>query len=729
VDVVRSDADILAREGFQPIGDMQGAFVIAAWWNPAARVQLLSLRIGSAILYKGSKAYYLTSTAEEGETWARDIGPLHDYLESHFRELHLSFSYVRDVPAFLADRQARTRCGSINGGDESGGGGRAATLAKSIGAHRSLERLRQLDSGDSSLLTEHLRQSLDRQAATTEQLQALEAQARADSQHLRHLQSEYRRKGSAASLIFSISSNLQLVRGEHEIRDAVRSIAKELNDLHRFQVMQTLGGKLRIRAAEATEPSLVWLEQWFGGLLNPNQLEQIRAISPLELDRLTTHVAVTPDEDIVAGNTVVDHRKLLAPRVVSSLLSRLDKTGKGVTQLGARNGPMLNLGLRVEGDGSAQASFELPLSELGHVYISGKTGAGKSVAVRVLIEEAADRGDLGVLVLDPRNQSAGLLAPQDRSDLLARYEAFGLGEPKGFSFNYLAPANHRVSALPDDLGTLAAGKTILSFKGMQDAERCRLFARVLDAVFERLSRGEASSVRLVIFIEEAQLFTRRLVEEAAAPDAQKAESALDRLLREGRKYGISVVVSSQSIKDFARDAAAVRQNTTTKIFLQNSDREIEYARDYLDDSRELVRLPSGQAFICNPSWGVARVAVRPPMSKVWDFSDVETAVLVGKGVEHRLSTHAAALLEGICRYVSLHGIAPNTTQAAHASGITSKRRLQALVRELTSAGKIATRRMGGPGNPCVLEIVGESSAIVRARGQTADTSGLEVGAR
>ena len=45
--------------------------------------------------------------------------------------------------------------------------------------------------------------------------------------------------------------------------------------------------------------------------------------------------------------------------------------------------------------------------------------------------------------------------------------------------------------------------------------------------------------------------------------------------------------------------------TTTKIFLRNSDREIEYAADIIGDGRLLVQLPTGTALVHNANWGLA----------------------------------------------------------------------------------------------------------------------------
>ena len=67
-------------------------------------------------------------------------------------------------------------------------------------------------------------------------------------------------------------------------------------------------------------------------------------------------------------------------------------------------------------------------------------------------------------------------------------------------------------------------------------------------------------------VEEAQLFTKRRVGPEAKEAGSRAENALDRIIREGRKYGICVVVASQSIRDFSHDVASIRQKTTAARF-------------------------------------------------------------------------------------------------------------------------------------------------------------------
>src|SRR5439155_17916909 len=109
----------------------------------------------------------------------------------------------------------------------------------------------------------------------------------------------------------------------------------------------------------------------------------------------------------------------------------------------------------------------------------------------------------------------------------------------------------------------------------------------------------------------------------------RTERALDRIAREGRKFGIVLALISQTMKDFGYELASIRQMTTTKIFLRNSDREIEYASDIIGDGRLLVQLPTGTALVHNASWGVVRIRVRPPYSKVFELGDAEIRQIIG----------------------------------------------------------------------------------------------------
>jgi hypothetical protein len=311
-------------------------------------------------------------------------------------------------------------------------------------------------------------------------------------------------------------------------------------------------------------------------------------------------------------------------------------------------------------------------------------------------------------VLDPRNQSIGLLVPEDRPKILQRYEEFGTKpeRARGFGFNYFAPALPYATALPQHLSSLALGRSIISFKGLDDQHRCALAGRILDAVFEGCNARESEVPRLLIVVDEAQLFTRKRLDDAAKHAAAHTERALDRIAREGRKFGIVLMLVSQTMKDFAYELASIRQMTTTKIFLRNSDREIEYASDIIGDGRLLVQLPTGTALVHNANWGVVRIRVRPPYSKVFELGEAEIRKLVGHDDPSKIVTTEAQKLFHVIKQHCLTRDQPlNMSRAAELAGIGSKRKFVQLIGELEGAGVIRTKKLLERGQPRVIELV------------------------
>ena len=181
------------------------------------------------------------------------------------------------------------------------------------------------------------------------------------------------------------------------------------------------------------------------------------------------------------------------------------------------------------------------------------------------------------------------------------------------------------------------------------------------------------------------------------------------MVREGRKYGCCVIIDSQSIKDFTRDSASIRQNTNTKIFLHNTDREIDYAADFIGNGRQIVQLPPATAIIFNPAWGVIKVKIRPPYSKVWDFSAEDTAKIIQKATTSpsrlSLADDAQGLLELIKEHYDRTGQGMNLSEVAIKFGISSKRKIQGLVDELEHGGYIKTYRINQRGKPRIIEPV------------------------
>lgn len=372
--------DILIELGFGRIGQLDFRLRLQVWWHAEAKIQVIIFPLGSKTLIKGCKDYYLKSITEQGETWARDIGPLQDYLEAHFQEVHLSFSFFRDIPPQLATTQIRRKMKADAPAKSIPDTGEIAKLQRQLDYQRrqlqSTQDLIGLDSGSSELIrgwmnhdVEHRRRSIQ---VTQDQLQQQQEQVSL----FRNLQKEYERKGTAVTLVFSISSNIQSVSSPTAFRDAVCGVVKELTDLHRYQVSQKLsGGKLNIQVAEAQEPVLVWIEEWFGGALSPRQLAKLGSEFDVLRQAMQEHTSVVPREDIRIDDVNKDDRKLLAGRIVSTLVRRLDKphTGLDLTDL-PDNALPAKIGLTMRESAVTGHPAIIPLSRLDNMYISGATG-------------------------------------------------------------------------------------------------------------------------------------------------------------------------------------------------------------------------------------------------------------------------------------------------------------------------------------------------------------------
>jgi hypothetical protein len=715
-------ARILEAEGFRQIGELHHRVQLTAWWNsaPDKLLQVVILIVGRNALIRADKAYHLTSVTAEGETWARDIGLLHDFLEGHFPEVRIQLSHFRDVPPELALTEVRRWMAVDAPTQPIPTVDQIALLQQQL--HAKQENVRATDGmtalldGGSDLLTGFLHADKRTTSAEIGQLQRQIDQQQQRLGVLQHLQREYQRKGSAAVYTFSIVSNLQVAHELSRFRDALRAAVKEITDANRYLVMNKLcGSRLNIQVAQSQEPAITWIEQWLGGALTPTQL---RKLGP-EFDALRkpaeNHVIVTPDAPITVDGHVRHAEKHLAARFLSDVVRRLDKTDKSRQKAAlsvetiAPEAMPLSLGYRVDDTGRMLEPVAFPLAQTVHLYASGTTGSGKSYLGRVLIEEAAQHKQLSILVLDPRNQSAGLLLPEDRPRILERYGEFKMkpDRARSFEFQYYAPGLPYVPPLPDRLSSLAKGRSIVSFKALGDEQRCSLGGAVLEAVFEACNAEESERPRLLILVDEAQLFTRKRLDEGARQAAARVERVLDRIAREGRKFGIVLALVSQTMKDFGYELASIRQMTTTKIFLRNSDREIEYASDILGDGRVLVQLPTATALVHNANWGVVRLRVRPPYSKVFELGDAELRRLIGNdGKACRALTSGA---EALLRVIKENGASADQplimSRVAELAGVSSKRKLAELVQELENAGAIRTKQLVERGRPRVIELV------------------------
>lgn len=722
----------LERNGFEELGHIlrPGLWL---FWNPTERIELHVIDLGACVLSRGLKSYFVKGRTEEGEElWARRIEELQESLTTYFASVRVSFCHFRDISRLFTIRRIREKNFRELGREFEPGVNEARLRQVRAEFEKKREEIankqadKHLDAisslkipGLTSMLREGEARLRQEASILAEEGKTLARKVGIEKALLR----AYQRDGSAAGVHFLIATESRPADTEAEFRDSTLAAVKELRDLHRFQIRQKLS-QLRLPIEESTDPFLDFMGLW-SGFPDPGGLEKAgRRYEDLQR-RTEDRLILTPIRDIIVDGARKDEKKVLAPRIVRAFLRRLPKvpaTPKRPEVLTSlpRKGKLAWIGYVMVGSEVTDTPFMLPLDQMLHVYISARTGGGKSFLARVLAEGAIILG-INVLILDPRNQAIGLLVPEDRSEVLERYPEFGLARSyaRGFAANYHAPGLGLGGELPEDLSALAQGTNVVSFKGLENVPRCELFSHIVESVFHAHTAEEHEGIKTFMLIEEARLFTKKRLPKKEKPAGERAENAIDLVTREGRKYGLYVGLVSQTIMDYSHSVATIRQNTTTKIFLGNSDNEIEHASECLADGRAIVGLPPAEAITFNPTWDEVRVKVRPPLSKVWEPAQREAEGIVGThrapGERVALSREEHGLLDAARVYHRTTGQYINLGQAGQQLGVSSKRRMLALVGRLVQKGCIRVEETKARGRPKLIVPLDEMADGTRAK--------------
>jgi len=185
--------------------------------------------------------------------------------------------------------------------------------------------------------------------------------------------------------------------------------------------------------------------------------------------------------------------------------------------------------------------FYLALRKHGQkgILVSGASGAGKTVAAKVIVEELLE-DKIPVLVFDYTKQWQRLLEKNTDQAMLDRYAEFGMRRsPKEFKAQVIQSAPEL-----NELVT-SANATIVDLSDRYDSvERVDKVAHMLDQILEYFQfQEDSNNLRLMIVVEEAHLWTSKELPKAAL-------RFLDSAVRLLRKKGVGVMLVSQKISDF-----------------------------------------------------------------------------------------------------------------------------------------------------------------------------------
>lgn len=314
---------------------------------------------------------------------------------------------------------------------------------------------------------------------------------------------------------------------------------------------------------------------------------------------------------------------------------------------------------------------------------------------------------MNCIFLDVANQHSAIRQPQDQPKILSRYPVFGMGQPRGSDMHYYALGPGLGEKLPDDLSKLLEGVHYITTKDMPSLENLKITINILDTIIQYGMTEEVEEVQSIVIIGEAHNLLKKRGNKEEKALIQIILEKLEKILKEGRKYGVCVIVVTQSFRDFSRDFSPMRGNFGRRFTFRCRDHDIDFVKEQFEvSSRDLVNLKVGEVFFHDPDEGVAKIAVRPPYSKVWDHSWAEVRRIYH---EKPVSTTTIGISEdekNILNIANEYTIASdkhiNMETMSRLSGITSKRKLCDLLSRMEAKKLIKTETLPQRGRPRVI---------------------------
>ncbi len=263
-------------------------------------------------------------------------------------------------------------------------------------------------------------------------------------------------------------------------------------------------------------------------------------------------------------------------------------------------------------------TFINPKDLTTHFLVAGATGAGKSVAASVVVEEALEK-KIPVVVFDPTAQWTGFVKSCEDEFVLRKYQEFGMDvkekKPyKGMIYEiddphvkidirkYLNPGEITVFVM----NKLKAGEYDVSVKD------------IIDMIFS-IKWEESTTLKMIIVFDEVH----RLLEKYGGKGGYVS---LEQACREFRKWGIGVVMCSQVLTDFKE---AIAGNVLTDIQLNTKAIEDitrvkdKYGEEY---AQRISRQGIGVGMVQNPKYNEGKpyfVNFRPTFHNPHKISNEE----------------------------------------------------------------------------------------------------------
>ncbi len=246
-----------------------------------------------------------------------------------------------------------------------------------------------------------------------------------------------------------------------------------------------------------------------------------------------------------------------------------------------------------------------------HVIALGKTGSGKSSALRGVVEHLLDQGKR-VCIIDPKGDWWGLRASADGKSAGYPVVIFG-GAHKDVDLN-----QHAGQAVAELVAT-GNRPCIIDLGGWMVGERTRFWIDFASTIFRTIV-GE----QLYLIIDEVHNFAPQ--GKVYDPDAGKMLHWTNRLASEGRGKGITLLAASQRPQKVHKDFITSAETLIAMRVIHARDREaFEEWIDGCGDPKlgkemlgTLANMKRGEGWVWSPEIGFGPKRVTFPMFKTFD---------------------------------------------------------------------------------------------------------------
>jgi len=560
-------------------------------WEPESSTTVEITKLSREhYLLRATRSYRLLKQGKDGrETWSRKLTDIHSYLKSNFSSFQINVNFTSEVAPEVLGIHTEAEEKAL----------RSAKLNEKVEQlEKKIKRLERSTAQGFEELKPQLEQQTEKLNSELEEAEKELVKLLNDLEKKEHQQKEWLEAGTMLAYTFSFSTDPVVCRRD-ELAEVIES---SVNDIEPgLGVKQTLqGSNFDIFVELVDEPSVINRLE-YNSLLNPVQLKRLKESNPrfsdtlerLEQRQIDQFEAYTT-RDLETADGVFESQDSTPARAIQSIITELDTQQVSLSSEYPDEDPFIG---NIPG---TERTVGFKPTEAGpHFYIVGETGSGKSHTKRVLIENIASLGS-SILTINPGDkQNIGL-------NLENKSHSKGIA----LSFDQYSPEEgDGLPGIPNDETELFEGLNAVTLVGMSEEEK----QEIIQTVFKQANELDLQHRSLFIILDEAHNFN----------EGEAAESIQD-AVREGRKFGVNIILVSQSPKDFIYNYKKVRENTVN-IF--HKGEYFDYADRFIDSGQNISGLERGQAiFPSSLDWNQFTVSIRDTLTRMWDRTPSEKEI-------------------------------------------------------------------------------------------------------